>query len=130
MKDDGKRELGKVESVTLLIEDHGILTLMMSINFGGEIQGFGGYALDAPPRDGRGYPREGAAAGTDYILRLLRLFQVSCLDEIEGRAVYALRERGTLNDPIIGLELPEFDGGGKFLIADWQQRWFPGEGKS
>ena len=45
----GKRELGKVQSVRLEIEDHGILTLGVGIDFGGTFQSFGGYTLDAKP---------------------------------------------------------------------------------
>ena len=122
------RELGKITSVNLCIEDHGILSLMVSFDFGGTCQGFGGFALDAPPPKRKG-PRIGSAAGTDFILRLLRLFGVNRLEEIVGRSAYAIRDGDKWNSPIIGIETPKFDGGEKFLVADWRAAWFSEGGK-
>lgn len=124
-----KNELGKITNVDLCIEDHGILTLMVSFDFGGTCQGFGGYALDTSPAKPKG-PRIGSGAGTDFILRLLRLFGVNRLEEIVGRSAYAIRETDGWNSPIIGIETPKFDGGEKFLVADWRAAWFPEDGET
>lgn len=116
-----ERELGKVENVDLTLEDHGILTLQIGIDFGGTFQSFGGYCLDTYNK--KEERREGHACGTDYILRVLQTFDVNKLEDIKGKPVYALRdERGV---KIVGLETPEFDGGKKFLIEDWRMKWFP-----
>lgn len=121
-----KKTLGKCGAPDLFYEDHGILTLFIQIDFGGSSQGFGGYVLDATDKAGG---RKGSAAGMDFIVRLLKLFDVARLADIEGRTVYALYDDAGFNAPIIGLETPAFDGGRRFLISDWQKQWFPKEAK-
>ncbi len=116
-----ERQLGKIDDVNLTIEDHGILTLQIGFDFGGTHQGFGGYCLDTYNKETE--HREGHACGTDFILRLLKTFEVSTLEAIKGKPAYALREKGS--QKIVGLETPEFDGSNKFLIEDWRKRWFP-----
>lgn len=125
-EDDGflsLRELGKVESADVFIEDHGILTFYIILDFGGSGQGFGGYCLDNYSKEKK--RRIGSAAGGDLYLQILNFFAVDRWSDIVGRTVYALR-----NNPmgdIIGLEIPKFDknGGKKFFIKDWQDEWFP-----
>jgi len=113
------KELGKVSYVKLEIEDHGMLTCTVGLVFGGSGQGFGGFRLDEYNKETKRH--EGAACGTDWILRLMRCFAVSDLESIKGRTVYALRNAPC--ETIIGLEPPSFDGGERFLIPDWQERW-------
>lgn len=67
--------------------------------------------------------RIGSAAGTDFILRILNLFCVDELQKTIGRSVYALLDHDRNRAQIIGLEMPEFDGGEKFMIKDWQKEW-------
>jgi hypothetical protein len=120
-RDVMQKELGKVKSVDLFVEDHGILTLYVHLDFGGSGQGFGGIALDSYSEKDK--ERVGTASGLDFILRILRLFGVDRLEQIKGRSVFALRagEAGMIE----GLELPAFDGGKRFLIDDWKKRWEP-----
>lgn len=118
------KQLGKVESVSFGSGDHGNMTFWVMLDFGGGGQGFGGYALD--DWDESKKRRVGTAAGMDLIMQLLELFKVDSLNQIAGRPVYALYENEHhFNDKIIGLEIPAFDGGKKFLIKDWQNEWFP-----
>ena len=120
------KELGKVTSVNLGTQDHGVLTLWLNIDYGGSGQDFGGFVLDDKSDEEHG-ERVGHACGTDFILRLLRLFGVSSLEEIVGKPVYAIRDKEGLGGTIIGLETPKFDGGRKFLVKDWKNKWFPPE---
>ncbi len=118
-----EKELGKVDDVELYIEDHGLLTIFVHIDFGGTHQGFGGFCLDT--YNEKTERREGFAGGTDFILRLLQLFGVDRLEKIKGKPVYAIRDED--HSQILGLETPEFDGGKKFMAEDWQKRWFTKE---
>lgn len=120
---EGQRQLGRVTGAELFIEDHGILTVYVTLEFGGSVQGFGGYCLDG--YDAAKKRRVGTAAGCDYLLRLLVLFGVDRLEKTVGKSVYALRDGRS--GPILGLQMPEFDGGKKFLISDWRAEWYPHE---
>lgn len=118
---DRKRELGKIDHVHFGIEDHGILSLAIGVDFGGTHQGLGHMVLDVwSEKDKR---RIGTACGLDLVLQVLQFFKVDQLDKIKGRTVFALRESDSYNADIVGLEIPPFDGGGKFLVKEWSARW-------
>ena len=51
---------------------------------------------------------------------MLNLFKVDELSKIKGRTVYALRKGS--EGMISGLEIPKHDGGGRFLVSDFQNR--------
>lgn len=117
-----EKQLARVESVELYIEDHGILTCFVNLHKEeGLHQGFGGYSLD-------GYNeklkrRVGTAGGMDWVLRLLQIFKVDRLEKIQGKMCYALYESDSRQ--IKGIQTLELDGGETFLIKDWQAQWFP-----
>ncbi len=121
VEEDRLRQLGKVEYVKLSREDHGVLCLWIGLDFGGVSQAFGGQILCV--HDKVKDRRVGTAGGLTFILRILDLFGVNMLEQINGRPVYALRDspRGL----ITGLETPSFDGGKRFLVVEWQREWFP-----
>ena len=116
------RKLARVTSADLYIEDHGILTVLVMLDFGSSGQGFGGYALDEWSEEDR--RRVGTAAGADFVLRLLSVFGAESLSKLKGRMVYALTESDAFGAKIIGIQMTEPDGGAKFLIEDWRKRWF------
>lgn len=111
--------LAKVTDVRLFIEDHGILTLFVDLDFGGSGQSFGGISLDSYDEDLK--RRVGHAIGTDFILQMLSLFQVSSLDKIKGKPVYALKEKEY--GEILGLKTPDFDGSTSFILKNWTKKW-------
>jgi len=119
-----EKQLARVESVEMYIEDHGILTCFVNLHKEqGFHQGFGGYSLD-------GYNkvlkrRVGTAGGMDWVLRLLQVFHVDRLEKIKGKMCYALYEPDS--QLIKGIEALDIDGGDRFLISDWQKQWFPKE---
>lgn len=116
-----EQETGRITSVFFGRESHGILSIMLMIDFGGTCQGFGGYALDTYDKVRK--RRVGHAAGTDFVLRLLDLFKVEDLQAIKGRVVSV--RRGGRGGTIDALIVPAFDGGGRFDVADWREEWFP-----
>jgi len=108
-----------VRSVRLGIEDHGILTMWLDLDFGGTGQGFCGPALDVWSKEKD--RRVGHACGSDFILEMLRLFGVDDIQDIKGRYIIALREER--NGLIKGLKTPSVDGDHTFILADWQKQW-------
>ncbi len=69
--------------------------------------------------------RVGAAAGMDWVLRLLQIFHVSKLDDIQGKMCYTLYEQES--SLIKGIKTLDIDGGESFLISEWSKQWFPKE---
>ena len=122
------KQLARIESVSLEIEDHGILTCDVLLNKeSGSHQSFGGYCLDG--YDEKLKRRVGTAGGLDWILRLMQIFNVNKLEKLKGKMCYALYDTPykRFSSQIIGLESLNIDGGGSFLISDWQKQWFPQE---
>lgn len=122
MSEEWAKELARVESVSLEIEDHGILTCYVNLNKeSGLHQSFGGYSLDTYDEDLK--KRIGTASGMDWVLRILNIFGVSKLEDIEGKMCYAVMN----GQPTIqGLETLKIDGGKTFMISDWRKQWgFP-----
>lgn len=115
-----EKKLGKVTSASIFFEDHGTFTFSIGINYGTGNQLFCGYALDR--YDEKKNRRVGKASGLDLIMQLITLFDVNTFHDIIGKAVYALFDRKTKSE-IVGLEMPPFDGGNKFLISEWRKEW-------
>lgn len=121
METDRRRELGRIKRVTLGREGHGILGLYVEFDFGGSGQAMGWLALDS--YEAKRDRRVGTASGLDLVIRLLDLFDVDTLDKIEGRVAFALRDSDDWNSLITGIELPPFDEGRRFTLAEWRTEW-------
>lgn len=124
MNDTPNPELGRIESVTLGIEDHGILSFFLHLDFGGKGQGFGGYALDEPRKmNGKFEGRHGAAFGTEVILRILRSVGVENWEDLKGKEVWAYRDEHNM---IVAIEAPAYRSHhGKFNIKDLAKEYYP-----
>jgi len=112
-------KLGKVSSVFFGFEDHHILTMSIMLDFGGTGQGFGGYVLDTYSEEKK--MRVGTASGTDFVLKILNLFEVKHLDAIVGKPVFALYDTNEYTGKIVGLKTPAFDGARTFFVKEWQR---------
>lgn len=119
------KEIAKVESTFLGIEDHGILTATVGFKLGsGSYQSTPGYGFDvyngerADPKPAPEYPQDrvGSRFGMEFIRRLLEAFGVDEWDKIRGRTVYVLRE-----EPygfIKGIEPLPTEGGKRFIFDE------------
>jgi hypothetical protein len=87
----------KITGTHLGIEDHGILTFFLYLEFDGYHQGFGGYALDTYDKENK--MRIGTAYGTDCILNILKVLEVNKWEDLKGKYVRIKRD-GTWNEPI------------------------------
>ena len=68
------------------IEDHGIMSYSLTLDYGGSGQSFGGYCLDTPVKDddGKFLGRKGVAYGADTILKILETLEVSTWEKLPG----------------------------------------------
>jgi hypothetical protein len=117
-----RKELGKIDVARIYRSEYG-LAFEIHINFGNGGQNFGGVSLDTPSEEKK--RRVGTAGGCDFIVQMLNLFNIEEFGDMVGRTVYALQKYGM----IVGLELPKFEGGGRFLLEEWQREWFGEEQK-
>lgn len=78
-------ENAKITSVDLSMEDHGCLTLKMTLDGGGWGCVYGGYVL------GHGYVGakefKGSAKGIEYLLRIMDVVEVGCFSQMKGKIV-------------------------------------------
>jgi hypothetical protein len=75
----------KIVKTTLGVEDHGIFSAWLHVDFGGSGQGFGGYALDGKPAKRNGQSiRRGTAFGCDFITGILRTLEVDTWEKLPG----------------------------------------------
>lgn len=74
----------KVESTRLTVEDHGVLSAWLHLDYGGSSQGFGGYCLDEPDRAAAKYSgrRRGHPFGSSFIRGILDALKVGCWEEL------------------------------------------------
>ena len=103
MSDDGfTREIAKIERTSLGFEDHGILTGVLHVNYGGGgQQGIGGYDIRT-------------TAGP-YIERTLNACGVGLWELLKGRTIYVLTDA---NRRVVGIEPLPTERGERFLFAD------------
>lgn len=101
------------------IEDHGILVLSLTLNFGDYTQSTGGQECSWWP-EGETRPR-GMIYGTDFMCALLDFFDVKELDKIKGVVVYGVYDKEDIRGNILGLERTPFDGGKRLLFTDWRE---------
>jgi hypothetical protein len=101
-----------IRSTTLGIEGHGILSVMLDLDYGdSSCQGFGGFALDKPTAD-RAHDsrrRPSLACGL-WVGRLLEIAGVDAWEKLKGRSVRVRREDG-LNGRIVAI--------GHYLKDNW-----------
>jgi hypothetical protein len=82
-----------IDGTMLGVEDHGILTAFVYLDYGDGIhQGFGGYALDEYDRERK--RRKGTAFGAEFIRDLLDAVGVSQWEKLKGVNVRVRADHG------------------------------------
>ena len=81
-----------IESTMLGIEDHGIMTCFLYLNYGGSGQGFGGYGLDG--FDKAKDKRVGTAWGMEFVRRVLETFEVDSWEKLSGKHCRVVADYG------------------------------------
>ena len=92
----------RITATMLGIEDHGILTGMLYLDYGGGFQSFGGYSFDEPIFDppgegtssvrGEFKGRRGCAFGMEWIRRFLDTLRLEKWEALPGTYVRVRRE--------------------------------------
>lgn len=109
------KEIAKIESTMLGYEDHGILSTMLFVNYGGSSQGVGGYALDSYDKEAK--RRIGTAYGCEFIIRTMKACGVDSWEKVKGRTIYVLKENDSWGK-VLGIENLPTERGNRFIFAD------------
>lgn len=94
-------KIAKVKSTRMGVEDHGIFTTYLTLDYGGAGQGAGGYGLDTPisdPETDEFLGRYGSAYGCEWIKRTIKACGVDAWEDIPGRTIISLTD----NDGLLG----------------------------
>ncbi len=84
----------KIESTMLGIEDHGIMSFMLSLHYGNSGQGAGGFCLDTPiEQDGKFVQRIGTAEGMSLIMEILKIVGVEKWEDLPGKHIRVKAEQ-------------------------------------
>lgn len=120
-----RKDVAKITNTMLGYEDHGILSCMLTVDYGGAGQGVGGYSLDTPikGRDDKFLRREGTAFGMEFVARVIEACGVKSWEQIKGRTIYVLQDLpedaptwGT--SKVIGIENLPTEPGRQFIFQD------------
>lgn len=87
-------QIAKIDSTTLGVEDHGVMSAMIHCSWSGGGIGIGGYTLDEPRRDDEGAfsGRFGSGYGLDQIMRILETAGVERWERLPGTRIIVLFE--------------------------------------
>lgn len=120
-----RRDIAKITSTMLGVEDHGILTVWLTVDYGGSGQGIGGYSLDGPTHDddGKFLGRVGSAFGMEFVARTMRACGVDKWEDLKGRTIYVLQdlpddESAWGTSKVVGIENLPTERGERFIFAD------------
>lgn len=117
-----RRDIAKIASTRLGVEDHGVLTAYLTVDYGGgAVQAIGGYGLDR--YDAELKRRVGTAYGCEFIARVIRACGVTKWEDVAGRTIYVLQDLpegvavlGTAK--VVGIENLPTEPGERFVFAD------------
>jgi hypothetical protein len=76
----------KITQTYLGMQDNGLMTFFVALDYGGAGQAAGLYALDRPAVEGQAFPRVGKAPAATMICELLRTLEIKSWEQLPGTA--------------------------------------------
>ena len=103
----------QISDTMLGLEDHGIMTYMIGLDYGSSGQEFGGFTLDEPikDKDDNFIERRGTAYGMELIMKILEILEVDSWEKLIGQHIKVKLSDDTLGGKIIAI--------GHFLKDQW-----------
>lgn len=89
------RELARIDSTFLGIEDHGVFTFYFNVTYDNGLgQGIGFYTLDTPKKDGEKFiKRIGTAYGAEMIMRVLDTVGVDSWEKLIRKNIWVIFDK-------------------------------------
>ena len=98
-----KLKNAKIESTMLGVEDHGVFTFMLNLDYGDSShQGCGGYSLGYSHRDRK--IEIGHLSSVPLLREILRVVEVEMWEELKGKLVRAVMEDEGFSARTIGIQ--------------------------
>jgi len=85
----------KITSTMLGIEDHGIMSFMLYLDYGVSVQKAGGYVLDTPIKNFT--RRIGTAEGMSLIMEIMKIVGVEKWEDLPGKHIRVKAERNKVH---------------------------------
>ena len=85
--------LVKIDKTTLGYEDHGTMTVYLSVSWGSSGTSLGGYAIDQYDEDKK--RRIGTAYGLEWVIQVMRVVGARRWEDVQGKEVIMLHPAGT-----------------------------------
>lgn len=108
--------IAKIKDTFLGVEDHGIFTAVLTLDYGGSVQGAGNRRLDRYDADSG--ETVGTADGLEEIMRIVEACGVVSWEKVKGRTVLALIDGGI----VVGIKPLPTESGRAFRFADLRVR--------
>jgi hypothetical protein len=105
--------IAKIESTFLGIEDHGILTCSIGLNYGHSAQGFGQYSWDQRMPDGS---YKGSPLIAIFIRKVLEVAGVDQWEKLVGKTIFALHNDGDPYGLVRGIKSLPTEGNREFVF--------------
>lgn len=115
--DTATERIAKIRATFLGIEDHGIFTSVLDLDYGGSGQGAGTLCLDYNDRELGQRVESVPGAVHRWVLGCLRACGVDQWEKVVGRTVIAICEDGW-NGKVIGLKPLPTERGGVFMFSE------------
>ena len=100
------KQIGKIKSVQIGVEDHGIMVMNIDFDFGGSGQV---YQVVLDTYDKEKDSRIGTVFGCELLRRICNLFTVDDINDMVGQTAYALYDSDEYGGFISGIENPPFN---------------------
>jgi hypothetical protein len=97
-----------IKDATITSEDYGILSAWVTLDYGGMVQGFGGYVLYLP-KSAKHHKLESVAG--HFIWRVMEIADVTRWENLAGKTVRVKTNGGMLNEKIEAI--------GHIVKEDW-----------
>ena len=82
-----------IEKATITNDDHGLLTVWLTLDYGGSCQGFGGYALYLP-KTFKHHKLKGPNYAGHFLWRVMEIAGVVQWDQLEGKTIRVRAQHG------------------------------------
>lgn len=121
---DYSGQIMQIESTSLTVEDHGIVSAWLHCKNGSSGIGVGGFCLDQPVSDddGKFLRREGTAYGLDHLMQFMQTVGVGSWEKLKGQHVIVLYAGSSMLGSM-SVGIASLTGDRVFILKEHSEEW-------